>query len=400
MGYIDFVLEAFCLSFLFVAVTSRPSNGPKVFDVRSYGAKGNGKMDNTNAFTKAWKDACAYNGPSKVYIPRGKYYLGGVTFQGPCNGKISFFIDGTLVAPQDNNGIKKETWINFRYIDYLTVQGGGTVDGQGKKSWPLNDCHKNIHCHTLATNMGFDFVSKSRIKGITSLNSKAGHLKLFSVDDFNITSVNITAPGDSPNTDGIKIGLSSNVIISNTHISSGDDCISILSGNTNLEIYNVTCGPGHGISVGSLGKDKEEKNVDGLIVRDTVFVGTSDGVRIKTWETSVSKILISNLVYENIHMVDVETPINIDQKYCPYPPCEKTGDSHIKISNVTFKNVWGTSTNKVAVSLQCSKSFPCKDIQLTDINLTHKGRGGPATALCENAHGYARGKMAPPSCLK
>lgn len=171
--------------------------------------------------------------------------------------------------------------------------------------------------------MGFDFVKKSRIQGITSLNSKAGHLNFFSVDHFNITGVNITAPGDSPNTDGIKIGLSSNMQISNTRISTGDDCIAILSGNTNFDIYNVTCGPGHGISVGSLGKDKDERNVEGLRVKDTVFTGTTNGLRIKTWESPASSIVISNLVYENIQMINVENPIDINQKYCPYPPCQK-----------------------------------------------------------------------------
>lgn len=171
--------------------------------------------------------------------------------------------------------------------------------------------------------MGFDFVKKSTVKGITSLNSKAGHFNFFSVDHFNITGVNITAPRESPNTDGIKIALSSNMHISNTHISTGDDCIALLSGNTNFDIYNVTCGPGHGISVGSLGKDINEKNVEGLTVRDSVFTGTTDGIRIKTWESSASTIVISNFVYENLQMINVENPINIDQKYCPYPPCNK-----------------------------------------------------------------------------
>lgn len=173
-------------------------------------------------------------------------------------------------------------------------------------------------------------MNNSSIEGITSLNSKAGHLNFYTVDHFSITGVNITAPGDSPNTDGIKIGFSSNIQISNTHIGTGDDCIAILSGNTNFEISNVTCGPGHGISVGSLGKYKEEKNVDGLIGRDMVFTGTSNGIRIKTWESSVIAIVVSNFVFENIQMIDVESPIIIDQKYCPHPPCEKMVTYHAR----------------------------------------------------------------------
>ncbi|KAG7639178.1 Parallel beta-helix repeat [Arabidopsis thaliana x Arabidopsis arenosa] len=170
--------------------------------------------------------------------------------------------------------------------------------------------------------MGFAFVNNSNIKDITSLNSKMGHFNFFSVHYFNITGVSITAPGDSPNTNGIKMGSCSNMHISNTNIGTGDDCIAILSGTTNLDISNVKCGPGHGISVGSLGKNKDEKDVKNLTVRDVIFNGTSDGIRIKTWESSASKILVSNFVYENIQMIDVGKPINIDQKYCPHPPCE------------------------------------------------------------------------------
>ena len=200
--------------------------------------------------------------------------------------------------------------------------------------------------------MGFAFVNNSRINGITSLNSKMGHFNFFSVHHFNITDVTVTAPGDSPNTDGLKFGFCSNINISRTHIGTGDDCIAILSGTTNMDISNVNCGPGHGISVGSLGKNKEEKNVNGLIVRDIVFNGTSDGIRIKTWESSASKILVSNFVYENIQMINVGNPINMDQKYCPHPTCEKTVNSLRKIQTyIILFSYYNKRKKKVVFSL-------------------------------------------------
>ncbi|CDY48472.1 BnaC05g13320D [Brassica napus] len=79
----------------------------------------------------------------------------------------------------------------------------------------------------LPANMAFVFVRKSRINGLISLNSKSEHLNFFCVDHFNISHVNLTAPGNSPNTDGIKIGMSNNVKIRDSHIGSGDDCIAI-----------------------------------------------------------------------------------------------------------------------------------------------------------------------------
>ncbi|CAH8332415.1 unnamed protein product [Eruca vesicaria subsp. sativa] len=401
MTCIASVFKALCLFVLFVAVACHPTNRPNFFNVQRYGAKSDGQTDNAKAFTNIWKMACTRRGGnSKIYVPKGTFYLGGVEFVGPCTNDVEFVIDGTLLAPANPKDIKNDTWINFRYINNLSISGGGTLDGQGKESWPLNDCLKNTHCHKLAKTMGFSFVNNSRINGITSLNSKMGHFNFFSVHHFNITDVTITAPGDSPNTDGLKFGLCSNIHISNTHIGTGDDCIAILSGTTNMNISNVNCGPGHGISVGSLGKNKDEKDVTGLTVRDTVFNGTKDGIRIKTWESLASKILVSNFIYKNIQMINVENPIIIDQKYCPNPPCEKKAESHVQIQDLKLKNIYGTSTNKVAVNLQCSKSFPCKKVELIDINLEHKGvEGGPSTAVCENVDGSARGKMVPQHCL-
>ncbi|THU63776.1 hypothetical protein C4D60_Mb01t19400 [Musa balbisiana] len=70
---------------------------------------------------------------------------------------------------------------------------------------------------------------------------------------------NKNAPQDSPNTDGIHIADSTNIQVVNSVIGSGDDCISIGPGYTNLTIFNVLCGPGHDISDHSLVKIKNIK---------------------------------------------------------------------------------------------------------------------------------------------
>ncbi|KAJ4874492.1 Pectin lyase-like superfamily protein [Raphanus sativus] len=381
------------------AAAPAASFGRKIFDVRSYGARGDGKTDNAIAFTRAWKDACQWKGSSRIFVPLGTFYLGGVTFSGPCQNRISFIIKGTLLAPKDANAIKQDTWIIFKYVDYLTVSGGGTLDGQGTYAWRLNDCSRNPNCRPLPMNIGFQFVRFSRISRIKSVNSKMGHFNFFAVSYFEITRVSIRAPGDSPNTDGIKIGSSHHMKIHDVYIGTGDDCIAILSGTTNLDIYSVNCGPGHGISVGSLGRFKDEKSVYGISVRDSVFTGTSNGVRIKTWAPSASRNIVSNFTFQSLQMINVGNPIIIDQQYCPNNQCSKMSHSQVQIQHVKFNNIWGTSTDKVAVKLQCSAIAPCKDVELAGINLVHRGLDGPATALCENVHGWTRGKISPPSCI-
>lgn len=163
---------------------------------------------------------------------------------------------------------------------------------------------------------------------------------------------------------------------------------------------NTRCGPGHGISVGSLGKYKDEKNVQGLTVRNSVFNGTTDGIRIKTWAKSISEISVSDFLYENIQMINVGNPINIDQQYCPNGQCDSPGRyaSHVQIKNVTYKNIWGTSTSKEALKMQCSHKFPCQDVELSQIFLKYIGSDGLATALCENVGGTVSGQVVPANC--
>lgn len=62
-------------------------------------------------------------------------------------------------------------------------------------------------------------------------------------------------------------------------------------GSTNVTTSNIFCGPGNGISVGSLGRYPSEEDAVGLVVRNCTFTGTANGVRIKTWEGSLLLVL-------------------------------------------------------------------------------------------------------------
>ncbi|AQK82042.1 Pectin lyase-like superfamily protein [Zea mays] len=72
-----------------------------------------------------------------------------------------------------------------------------------------------------------DFVNNGEVSGVTLLNSKFFHMNMYQCKDMLIKDVTVTAPGDSPNTDGIHMGDTSGITITNTVIGVGDDCISI-----------------------------------------------------------------------------------------------------------------------------------------------------------------------------
>lgn len=85
------------------------------------------------------------------------------------------------------------------------------------------------------------------VSGLTSLNSQMFHIVINGCQNVKAQGLKISAAGNSPNTDGIHVALSSTVTILNSIIGTGDDCISIGPGTSNLWIENVACGPGHGI---------------------------------------------------------------------------------------------------------------------------------------------------------
>lgn len=95
--------------------------------------------------------------------------------------------------------------------------------------------------------MGISNSKDVAINGLTSLNSQMFHIVINGCDNVELQGVKVLAPGNSPNTDGIHVQLTTGVTILNSKISTGDDCISIGPGTSNLWIENVACGPGHGI---------------------------------------------------------------------------------------------------------------------------------------------------------
>ena len=163
--------------------------------------------------------------------------------------------------------------------------------------------------------IGLYAITNAHIQDITSLNSKGFHFVMVGGEGVTFEHINITAPGDSPNTDGINMAQSNNIQIIDSDIGTGDDCVAIEEGCTNINVTGVNCGPGHGISIGSIGKLEADKDVQGVYVQHCTLTSTQNGVRIKSWAPSYP-VTVSNVTYEDITINNASNPIIIDQTYC------------------------------------------------------------------------------------
>ena len=69
-------------------------------------------------------------------------------------------------------------------------------------------------------------------------------------------------------------------------------------------------------------------------------------------------------------------------------------NSAVKVSNVVYKNIRGTSASDDAIRFDCSKSSPCRDISMLGVHLVRQG-DDVATASCENVRLKNRWKVYP-----
>ncbi|KAH9726624.1 Pectin lyase-like superfamily protein [Citrus sinensis] len=335
-----------CILSLFLTFFFKPSNA--AYNVIDFGAKSDGEIDSTQAFLKAWAAACSSVKASTIYVPTGRYLIKNIVFRGPCKNKIAIQIKGTIVAPTDYHVIGKTgNWILFVQVDRVSVIGG-TLDAQGAGFWACRKSGQN--CPVGSRSITFDWASNVMISGLTSINSQLIHLAINSCKNVIVRNVKLIAPDESPNTDGIHIQSSTGVKITGSIMQTGDDCISIGPGTRNLYMSSIKCGPGHGVSIGSLGWGVNEDGVENVTLTNSRFTGSDNGA------------------------------------------------SGVKISQVTYRNIQGTSATAEAVTFDCSPGNPCRGIILQDIKLTYMNKAA-ATSSCKNIGGMSSGVLMPESCL-
>ncbi|MQM01680.1 hypothetical protein Taro_034438, partial [Colocasia esculenta] len=381
---------------------------PAVFSVDQFGAVGDGLHNDTEAFLLAWRTACSMPAPAVLKVPARKTYLvGPIDFPGPCVSNLTLSILGTIIAPDDPDvwrNLNPQKWLYFHGINYLNVRGGGTINGMGERWWTQSckvnktnvslDLMYNHPCQHAPTAITFHRCKDLRIQNLMLLNSQQMHIAFTDSMRVKVSGLKVIAPEDSPNTDGIHISASVSVEIKNSDIKTGDDCISIVSNSSKVRVRNIVCGPGHGIS---LGKFNSSSSVSYVHVDHVIFFNSENGFRIKTWQGGTG--FAHKMFFRNAVMINVLHPIIIDQYYCDsLLPCPNQTSS-VKVDQVSFEGIRGTSGTQNAVTIACSDTLPCEKIFLRDIQLSLNS-GEHAAAYCWNAYGSSYGFLDPPSCLE
>ncbi|OAS82512.1 MULTISPECIES: glycoside hydrolase family 28 protein [Metabacillus] len=337
-----------------------------MYDIKQFGAIGNGETVNTKAIAQAI-EACVQAGGGTVYVPAGRFLTGAIILKSNVNlyleaGATLLFSNNISEYPVVHSrweGVTRDVYASCIYAENsenISVTGYGTLDGNGQFWWDLFRKQENKYPRPKL--VSFDTCKHVGIAGVKMVNSPSWTVNPICCEDVSIHNISILNPSHSPNTDGIDPESCRNVRISDCHIDVGDDCIAIKAGTEdtskripceNITITNCTMIHGHGGVV--LGSEMSG-DIRNVTVSNCVFEGTDRGIRLKSRRGRggvVEDIRVSNIVMKGVICPFIANlyyfcgPRGKD-KYvwdkAPYPITEETPIfRRIHFANITAREV-------------------------------------------------------------
>ncbi len=291
---------------------------------------GDGKTDNTRAIQSAI-DSCSNAGGGVVEFSHGTFVTGPITLMS--NVTLEIDSSATLLATPnvkayypagaDTSGPMPNSLqplVTSNHASNITISGQGTIDGNGQPWWTA---YKSGAISVRPRLMQFNHSQNITIDSVTLQNSPQFHVSLEYCWYVWVKNVTISAPSNSPNTDGIDPATCHFVYISHCRIDNGDDDIAVKSGRydptdpnagcSNIWVTDCTILHGHGVSIGS----ETSGGVDSMQVDSCSFNGTQNGLRIKSYRGNGGNV--RDITYSNITMQNVSNPIWLSGYYPTIP---------------------------------------------------------------------------------
>ncbi len=244
--------------------------------------------------------------------------------------------------------------INGNQVEGAGLMGGGTVDGRGGEKllgqnvtwWDLAE-----KARAGGTQNNFRLLVLSRCDNFTLYrihlkNSPNFHVAYNNGNGFTVWGVTIESPKNARNTDGLDPGNSTNVTITRSLISTGDDNVAIKAGTgaptTNMTIAHNHFYSGHGMSIGS----ETNGGASAIRVSDLSIDGADNGIRIKS--NSARGGTVRDIIYEDVCIRGSKNPILMDTHYSGNGYVE-TGSKIPVFQDIVLRNIWISGPGKITL---------------------------------------------------
>lgn len=399
-----------------------------VIDVKALGAKGDGKSDDTY-FVQMAIDSCPEGG--RIVLTKGTYLVRPIVLKS--NITLELKKGARLLGSPDENDypyiparkyekgkeVITATWegepfdchqsfISAFRAQNVRVIGEGVIDGNADHStwWATPKGRKVARGRLVFLNDCKDVV----FHGVTCCNSASWNLHPFFSKNLSFLDLRIQNPYTGPNTDGLDPESCDKVDIIGCVFSVGDDCCAIKSGKLYMgktyktpasrhTLRNNLFQDGHGAIV--LGSEMSG-GVKDLDVCQCVFKHTDRGLRIKSRRGRGKDGIIDGVVFENIKMINVITPLVINMYYFCDPDghteyvwsrdaATPVDDGTPYLGKFVFRDIECTDCECMAGYFDGLVEQPIKEVRIENVSFSFKKDAKPfKPAMLENVRDYCK----------
>jgi hypothetical protein len=310
---------------LFVAISSNFVQAQSC-NILDFGAKPDENSINTKAIQQAI-DACHRGGGGRVIVPRGVFYSGTLVLKS--NVELHIEAGGVLKGSphlEDYRYLDKILGLLYALdVENITLSGAGEINGNGTHFMHLDRIHNFVDYDTKYIRQGDDFMKKDvgigdgpvaytarpdmmimiyhssrvKIKDLRLLDTPSWTLRLSECEDVECSNLTVLTNLLIPNSDGIHITTSRNVLVNNCNVHAGDDAL-IVTG------FGDETGQG-GLPEGQKAHFGNHSMVaENIVACNCVLQSRSAGIRI-----GYGKNNIRNLLFSNISIFDSNRGIGI-----------------------------------------------------------------------------------------
>ena len=359
--------------------------GRSIFNVKDFGATGFKPDDARPAIQKAI-DACAAVGGGEVYVPAGEYTSGTLMLR----SHVRMYLEAgaTLFGstdPEDFNGKPVPSQAALFYgegVENITIEGRGTLDGQAKYVWRLDDPYDmhdlfirpaKLLMKSLGKPLMRDFpegypqrtvyphlvylghCKDVRITGLSFLRSQSWTIAMYASERIVVDDVYIhTSLEEAIWCDGIDMDGCKDVRIANSTIETGDDCIIFISYNAwgpallceNITVTNCRLSSSATAIKFSEGNAKGVRNVviDNCVITDSsqgIIMSVSDGGFVS--DVQISNVTMNLRRFDWYHVQGIQggaiTFAMLTQNQWENKPAQKGERPPGVIRNIAIRNV-------------------------------------------------------------
>lgn len=421
----SFIKHYLLFALLFVSLITNA----QVFDVRKFGAVGDGKTMNTKAIQAAI-DECGKKG-GEVLLPQGVYLSGtlylrsnitlhiaeGATLKG--SGSFADYPDNKVnyvnacTHREDGSLYANKALLFAEGVINLSITGKGTIDGSGDS--PAFQLGNDVTPESKARPFTLLIIDSKKISvtGLFLTNSAYWMQNYLGCDGLELKNLRIFNQSNY-NQDGMDID-SKNVLVENCTLDVDDDAICFKSHDRNRIPENiivrncVIASNCNAVKFGttSIGGLKNVRVSDCVIQKASAshirnwqnnlqFIGQPVTVLSGIALEAVDGAFIDDVSMNNIKMQDVQTPFLIVLGNRGRKPVSDTTGRIGRIRNISLQNITAVSHSKMSSFITAFPGHYVEKVSLKNINISTMGKGTweeTQQPLMENVDGYPENRM-------